>query len=154
MSSDVRTAADGSAIISCSNTTLYLFTFLITIVVLGLITALLLLRAYYVRRAFHRRIEEAIRSGRPLPPEAFPSLRTNRRGKKEKQHGPMPSMWEAEMWRNGHEWMTEKDAQKDWQSLTVSDFVSHPIIVIPPWCSKASSDLSLEQSKSFALCMW
>lgn len=49
----------------------------------------------------------------------------------------MPSMWEAEMWRNGHEWMTEKDAQKDWQSLTVSDFVSHPIIVIPHWVSNA-----------------
>ncbi|KAK6907403.1 hypothetical protein I203_101397 [Kwoniella mangroviensis CBS 8507] len=87
------------------STTLYLFTFLITILVLGLISSGLLIRAYILRRRFHRRVEEALRRGEALPPDAAAALgliprRPNARNKKEKNHGLMPTMWESEMWRD------------------------------------------------------
>lgn len=85
-----------------TQSTLYLLTFLITLVVLGIISAALLLRAYYVRRRFQRRIQEAIANGQALPPDALAGLGLNRprRGKPEKKVGPMPTMWEAEMYKD------------------------------------------------------
>ncbi|WVW80199.1 hypothetical protein I302_102176 [Kwoniella bestiolae CBS 10118] len=86
------------------STTLYLFTFLITILVLGLISSGLLIRAYILRRRFHRRVEEALRRGEAMPTDAAAALglipRRNNRNKKEKNHGLMPTMWESEMWRD------------------------------------------------------
>lgn len=129
--------------------TLYLFTFLITIIVLALISGALLFRAYYVRRRFQRRVEEAIRNGRPLPTDAAIALglmRPGRPGKKEKKLGPMPMIWETEM-------LIEKDGEKqgdderdvgmgvgmgrdriraagDWSDITVCPFIIH----IPGCC--------------------
>jgi len=106
------------------SSSLYLFTFLITIVVLGLISGGLLLRAYYVRRQFQRRVEEAILSGQPLPEDAALALgirhRMNNNAKKEKKHGPMPNIWEAEMYRDGERWETGRSEKADWEDITVS----------------------------------
>lgn len=125
-----------------SNTSLYLFTFLITIVVLGTIAAGLLVRAYIVKRRFQRRVEEALREGRALTPDMALALGLirpgNRNNKKEKKVGRMPVMWEAEMWRdekaggmgmgkgeNGTKVMVEevgRESQEDeeWDEMTVS----------------------------------
>jgi hypothetical protein len=105
-----------------------------------LISVALLLRAYYIRRRFRRRIQEAIINGQALPPDALAALGV-RRGveKKEKKVGPMPVMWEAEMYRdytqeNGSKRgsvidkdatrITEKEValdegEDDWRGLTV-----------------------------------
>jgi hypothetical protein len=104
-----------------SSSSLYLFTFLITILVLGLISAALLLRAYYVRRQFQRRVEAAIRAGQPLPEDAAQALGLVRpRRKNEKKVGPMPGLWESEMYidRKADE---VGDEEKGWAHLTVSD---------------------------------
>ncbi|WVF65843.1 hypothetical protein IAT40_000580 [Kwoniella sp. CBS 6097] len=133
-----------------SSTTLYLFTFLITILVLGLISSALLLRAYILRRRFHRRVEEALRAGRPLPPDAAAALglgprRTGlgARGKKEKKHGLMPTMWESQMRRdiggekqceNQHEEvdvLLEKE-ESSWDDLTPLSVLHFPPNVPPP----------------------
>lgn len=103
-----------------SSSSLYLFTFLITILVLGLISAALLLRAYYVRRQFQRRVEAAIRAGQPLPEDAAQALGLVRpRRKNEKKVGPMPGLWESEMYidRKADE---VGDEEKGWAHLTVS----------------------------------
>jgi len=99
------------------SSSLYLFTFLITIVVLGIISAALLLRAYYVRRQFQLRVEEAIRRGQPLPQDAVRALGLNRR-KKGKDVGKMPTFWEAEMWRDGAK--AEKWGTGKWNDIVVS----------------------------------
>jgi hypothetical protein len=91
-------------------------------VVLALISGALLLRAYYVRRQFQRRVEEAIRAGQPLPADAAAALgiRNGANRKKEKKHGPMPGMWEAEMWRDGESWETGRSEKADWEDIVVS----------------------------------
>lgn len=103
-SSDLSFLCVNMSLMGCHSTqsTLYLLTFLITLVVLALISAALLLRAYYVRRRFQRRIQEAIANGQALPPDALAGLgiARRRRGKPEKKHGPMPTMWEAEMYHD------------------------------------------------------
>ncbi|OCF31648.1 hypothetical protein I316_06653 [Kwoniella heveanensis BCC8398] len=133
------------------STTLYLFTFLITILVLGLISSALLLRAYILRRRFHRRVEEALRAGRPLPPDAAAALglgprRTGlgARGKKEKKHGLMPTMWESEMrrdtdaekWGNEHEEDLEdgllEKGESNWDDLTPLSVLHFPPTLPPP----------------------
>ncbi|WVQ93480.1 hypothetical protein IAU59_000554 [Kwoniella sp. CBS 9459] len=136
---------------SGSSTTLYLFTFLITILVLGLISSALLLRAYILRRRFHRRVEEALRAGRPLPADAAAALglgprRTGlgARGKKEKKHGLMPTMWESEMQRDSggdnrdsehddetRDVMMEKEESK-WDDLTPLSVLHFPPTLPPP----------------------
>jgi len=98
-----------------SSTSLYLFAFLITVVVLGGIAAALLLRASYVRRQFNRRIQEAIRDGRPLPVEAVRALGLGRGlNKKVKKVGPMPELWEVEMDRD------YRDEKVGWDQMIVS----------------------------------
>lgn len=123
------------------NGTLYLFTFLITIIVLALISGALLFRAYYVRRRFQRRVEEAIRNGRPLPTDAAIALglmRPGRPGKKEKKLGPMPMIWETEMLID-----KEKDEERDfgrdrigaastWAGITPVSVVHYPDGPAPP----------------------
>lgn len=130
------------SILHSTQSTLYLLTFLITLVVLAVISAALLLRAYYVRRRFQRRIQEAIANGQALPPDALAGLGITRprRGKPEKKVGPMPTMWEAEMYKDevdedgskraskmvadrydAHEKVTGVD-EGDWQDLTVRPF--------------------------------
>jgi len=75
-----------------------------------------------VRRQFRRRVEEAIRAGQPLPDDAAAAFgirnRPNNR-KKEKKHGPMPGIWEAEMWRDGERWETGKSDKADWEDIVV-----------------------------------
>ncbi|WRT65733.1 uncharacterized protein IL334_002681 [Kwoniella shivajii] len=110
------------------STTLYLFTFLITILVLGLISSGLLIRAYILRRRFHRRVEEAMRRGEALPQDAAAALgllprRTGFRGKKEKKHGLMPTMWESEMRRSETGLLDDDEneidlSEKEWDNLT------------------------------------
>ena len=86
-----------------------------------------------MRRQFQRRVEEAIRSGRPLPDDAAAALGIGGRGggrlnnrKKEKKHGPMPGMWEAEMWRDGEKWdlgsaeRGDRGSVDEWDEITVS----------------------------------
>ncbi|WVR03758.1 hypothetical protein IAU60_000753 [Kwoniella sp. DSM 27419] len=130
--------ANGSP--SNGSTTLYLFTFLITILVLGVISSGLLIRAYVLRRRFHRRVEAAIRSGQPLPPDAAAALglTPRRRGKKEKKHGLMPTMWESEMWRRGEK---DGDVEEDdlahekadvWEETTPLSVVHFPAPSPPP----------------------
>ncbi|WWC60349.1 uncharacterized protein I303_102920 [Kwoniella dejecticola CBS 10117] len=137
------------------STTLYLFTFLITILVLGLISSGLLIRAYILRRRFHRRVEEAIRRGEALPTDAATALgllpRRPPRGKKEKKHGLMPTMWESEMWRDDekaglkdeHDAQEPSEVRKDgWDELTPLSILHYttsnpaeppqPQIEIPP----------------------
>lgn len=113
-----------SARLTRSSSSLYLFTFLITIVVLALISGGLLLRAYYVRRQFQRRVEEAIRAGLPLPADASAALGIRTGGpnnrKKEKKHGPMPGIWEAEMHRQGEKWEAGLSEKADWEDIVVS----------------------------------
>ncbi|KAK8861628.1 hypothetical protein IAR55_002451 [Kwoniella newhampshirensis] len=119
---------------SGGSTTLYLFTFLITILVLGLISAGLIIRAYIMRRRFHRRVEEAIRNGEALPPDAAAALgmgtpRRGGRGKKERPVGLMPTLWEGEMYRDGEKWDVyhdedveerewQQEREKNWEGLT------------------------------------
>jgi len=151
--SDTPLASSSSAAPSTGSTvssSLYLFTFLITIIVLGLISAALLTRAYYVRRRFHRRVEEAIRTGQALPPDAAAALglnRPNRGLKKEKKIGLMPTMWEAEMWKDevdekegsirrgsvaslkekaGEVRVSEKEVEDDWDELTPLAMIHFP----------------------------
>lgn len=111
-------------ILTDSSSSLYLFTFLITIVVLAVISGGLLLRAYYVRRQFQRRVEEAIRAGQPLPDDAAAALGLRqfggRNAKKEKKHGPMPGIWEAEMWRDGQRWEVGRSEKAEWDDIVVS----------------------------------
>ncbi|WWC68583.1 uncharacterized protein I206_102513 [Kwoniella pini CBS 10737] len=137
------------------STTLYLFTFLITILVLGLISSGLLIRAYILRRRFHRRVEEAISRGEALPTDAATALgllpRRPPRGKKEKKHGLMPTMWESEMWLNDEKagLKEEEEEEQDvsyrkdgWNELTplsILHFTTtnlndqpQPIIELPP----------------------
>lgn len=112
---------------------LYIYTFLITIIVLASISGALLFRAYYIRRRFQRRIEEAIQNGQPLPQDAAAALGLLRpRQKKEKKLPPMPGMWEAEMvlgekadeeasvgmGGEGASW--EKADSSRWEGITVS----------------------------------
>ena len=117
--SSVAPSASSSGIFSGSNggvsSSLYLFTFLITIVVLGVISAGLILRAYYVRRQFQLRVEEAIRRGQPLPPDAVRALGLYR-PKSKKIFGPEPGLWEVEM-RDDEK--TEYGHKKAWDSITV-----------------------------------
>lgn len=69
-------------------------------------------------------MEEAIRAGQPLPDDAAAALGFrqfgNNRNKKEKKHGPMPGMWEAEMWRDGQTWEVGKTEKGEWDDITVS----------------------------------
>ncbi|WWD16455.1 hypothetical protein CI109_100881 [Kwoniella shandongensis] len=121
---------------SGGSTTLYLFTFLITILVLGLIATGLIVRAYIMRRRYHRRVEEAIRRGERPPPDAAAALgmfprRVGGRGKKERPVGLMPTLWEGEMYRNGEKWAIyhdedgdaeerewQQENEKNWNNLT------------------------------------
>ncbi|TYJ55812.1 hypothetical protein B9479_003464 [Cryptococcus floricola] len=99
-----------------NSTSLYLFTFLITIVVLALISGALILRAYVLRRRFRRRVEEAIRTGNPLPMDAAAALGLlPRRGdrKKEEKVAVMPTMWEGEMRRDVEKGWAEEDKLPD-----------------------------------------
>ena len=118
------------------SSSLYLFTFLITIVVLGVISAGLLLRAYYVRRQFQRRVEEAIRAGQPLPHDAATALGLNRRRKQEKKHGPMPGVWEAQMWRDGEKW-DGLQSGPEWDGIMVSSIPRLPYFFPRSWVCPA-----------------
>lgn len=76
--------------------------------------------AYYDRRRFQLRVEEAIRRGQPLPQDAVRALGLDR-PKKGKDFGPMPSMWEVELKRDDEkvEWRDETD----WRGIKVSDLL-------------------------------
>ncbi|OXG14940.1 hypothetical protein C367_05602 [Cryptococcus neoformans Ze90-1] len=106
------------------STTVYLIALLITIIVLAAISGALVFRAYYMRRRLRRAMQESIRTGQPLPPDAaaaFGIFRPNpyggarrggRLGKGEKHVGAMPSMWEGEMYRDVESgW--QKDEEED-----------------------------------------
>lgn len=122
------------------NTSLYLFTFLITIVVLGTIAAGLLVRAYIVRRRFQRRVEDALREGRPLPPDMAMALGLIRPGqarnaKKEKKVGKMPVMWESEMWRDEKRGQAEAGGE-DWNEIMVrvGHHLAHGLVMCSRRC--------------------
>jgi len=109
------------------------------LVILAIISAGLLFRAYYIKRRFRRRIQDAIANGEALPPDALAGLgvvrATPRKG--EKDIGPMPIMWEATMYKDEIEDdgsrrtsminkdftnVNEKevgDEEDDWRNLTV-----------------------------------
>ncbi|RXK38103.1 hypothetical protein M231_04662 [Tremella mesenterica] len=101
------------------SSSLYLFTFLITIVVLGLISAALLLRAFYIRRAFHRRVEEALQRGEALPEEAMTALGMTRPAKKKKL-GPTPNLWETELLH------PDSYPSDEWETFTPLGMVRFP----------------------------
>ncbi|ODN86558.1 hypothetical protein L198_07252 [Cryptococcus wingfieldii CBS 7118] len=111
-STSSSTDGGGQYVAGSGSTSLYLFTFLITIVVLALISGALVLRAYVLRRRFRRRVEEAIRTGNPLPMDAAAALGLlPRRGsrKKEEKVAVMPTMWEGEMRRDVEKGWDEED---------------------------------------------
>ena len=146
-----------NAFSSNSSSSLYLFTFLITILVLGLISASLLLRAFYVRRRFQRRVEDAIQAGQPLPQDAAEALglvRPNR--KKEKNVGPMPAMWEAEMGLDRKPLDSNEkarlvgDEEKGWGNVTPLSVLHFP----PPRepTPPPSLTLPLPRTRFFGLC--
>ena len=101
-----------------------------TIVILAIVSALLLTRAYYIRRRFQRRIEEAIAAGQPLPQDAAIALGLVRPGadKGKKEVGPMPAIWDARMEKEDREQFEE---EKGWDTLEVGHrfmIRSHPAI--------------------------
>jgi len=109
------------------------------LVILAIISAGLLFRAYYIKRRFRRRIQDAIANGEALPPDALAGLGVVRAAprKGEKDIGPMPIMWEATMYKDEIEDdgsqrtsiinkdftnVNEKevgDEEDDWRNLTV-----------------------------------
>jgi hypothetical protein len=95
-------ASRPSLISVSTNSTLYLFTFLVVLIILAVISAALLFRAYFIKRRFRRRIQEAIANGQALPPDALAGLgiHTARATKGEPKVGPMPILWEAEKYKD------------------------------------------------------
>ncbi|KAK4685836.1 hypothetical protein P7C73_g4295, partial [Tremellales sp. Uapishka_1] len=100
------------------SSSIYLFTFLITILVLGIITVGLVLRAFLIRRRFQRRVQEALARGETLPEAetyrifGIGSPTTLRPVPKEAMLGPKPFIWESEMYRD------DEDVE-DYNPLTV-----------------------------------
>ncbi|KAG6884771.1 hypothetical protein C0993_008374 [Termitomyces sp. T159_Od127] len=77
-----------------TSATLYLYTFLATLVLLLSVSAAIILRSLYLRRRHQRLVEEAIRNGTWVPPSpngAFPFGNNGRRVDLSKK----PALWEA-----------------------------------------------------------
>ncbi|KAL7424697.1 hypothetical protein Q5752_000381 [Cryptotrichosporon argae] len=79
-----------------SSSSLYVYTFVIAIVVLGFISAALVVRAYIVRRRFRRRVAAALARGEPLPEVEWTGAARRRPAA---ELGPRPALWAAEMRR-------------------------------------------------------
>jgi hypothetical protein len=128
-----------SDLYSSTSSTVYIFTFLIVLVILAVVSAALLFRAYYLKRRFRRRIQTAIANGQALPPDALAGLGVIRPSarKGEKDVGPMPIMWEAALYKDETEedgrrrasvigkdltkvTETEVGEEDEWRDLTVS----------------------------------
>lgn len=93
-----------------------------------MISAGLLLRAYYVRRQFQRRVEEAIAAGRPLPLDAAQALGLIR-PKKNKEVGPMPTFWEAGMEKSDKELEVDGD-EGSWDEIKVSALFIYRVVFV------------------------
>jgi hypothetical protein len=120
-----------------SQSTLYLFTFLIVLVILAVISAGLLFRAYFIKRRFRRRIQEAIANGQALPPDALAGLgmlRTTRPTKEEKKLGPMPILWEAEMYKDE----IEEDGSR--RASMISKDMARVTEKEVNWCDETNDD--------------
>ncbi|KAI0764131.1 hypothetical protein BC629DRAFT_1596811 [Irpex lacteus] len=61
------TSSDSGSSLLTSQTTLYLYTFLVTLVVLFALTGGIIARSCMMRRRFRRRLEEAVRNGTVTP---------------------------------------------------------------------------------------
>ncbi|GMK53608.1 hypothetical protein CspeluHIS016_0101940 [Cutaneotrichosporon spelunceum] len=118
---------------SGSSTQMYLFTFLATVCALSIVAIVLLWRAIYVRRRFHRQVVEAIARGEPPPPNLRSPFiaRYPQASKKKVELGPMPRMWECEMRRT--DWDVEKgeEVEDDWDGDEWQDVVPVSVVSVP-----------------------
>jgi len=58
-----------------------------------------------------------------LPADASAALGIRTGGpnrKKEKKHGPMPGIWEAEMHREEEKWAMDRSEKAEWEDIIVS----------------------------------
>ncbi|WOO83874.1 uncharacterized protein LOC62_05G007394 [Vanrija pseudolonga] len=111
------------------NSTMYIFTFLATIIVLSLIGLALVFRAMIIRRRLHRRIEEAIARGEVIP-YSNPFLPTPAAPKKPAPVQPLPTLWESEMRLDGDDWEGYVIDEEKWDFVTpVGLYTVHPPIV-------------------------
>ncbi|EIN12620.1 hypothetical protein PUNSTDRAFT_141278 [Punctularia strigosozonata HHB-11173 SS5] len=79
-----------------AGSSLYLFTFLATLFLLLFVSCAIVLRSFFLRRRFRRRIEEAIAAGVLLPPASGHGRR--------RDFGEKPKIWDAWAAPSGEEW--------------------------------------------------
>jgi len=75
-----------------SSSTLYLYTFLVTLILLCSISAVIITRSYYIRRRFRRQVEEALRNGQVLSPSGLLGLSSSATSK---LFGTPPKLWDV-----------------------------------------------------------
>ncbi|KAL1406350.1 hypothetical protein Q8F55_008049 [Vanrija albida] len=102
--------------VNAGNSTLYVFTFLAIIIVLGLIGLALVFRAMVIRRRLHRRIEAAIARGEVVPYQN-PFLPSRAVPKPPAPVQPLPTLWESQMKLEGDDWEAYVDEEK-WDYVT------------------------------------
>jgi len=77
-----------------SSSTLYLYTFLVTLILLLSVSIIIVGRSYLLRRRFRRQVEEALRNGHVLSPDA-PGLIGLSNSITSKLLGPPPKLWDV-----------------------------------------------------------
>lgn len=95
--SPTASSSGGGGGIGGQSTPLYLFTFLATLFVLLFVSSAIVLRSFFLRRRFRRRIEEAIAAGVILPP-ASPTTPGTFTGRllARRDFGEKPKLWDAD----------------------------------------------------------
>jgi len=91
-----KTSGDGmdQASPGTSSSTLYLYTFLVTLILLCSVSAIIIARSYILRRRFRRQVEEALQNGHVLSPDG-PGLVGLSSSMKSKLLGPPPKLWDV-----------------------------------------------------------
>lgn len=106
-----------------SSASLYLYTFLATLVLLLSVSAAIILRSLLMRRRHRRMVEEAIRNGTWIPPP--PETGTFGTGRARVDLSRKPKLWDAYLGT------TEKSAQTEWDWESIRPF-SASYIAPPP----------------------
>ncbi|KIM89705.1 hypothetical protein PILCRDRAFT_2020, partial [Piloderma croceum F 1598] len=78
-----------------SSSSLYLYTFLATLVLLLGVSGAIVVRSFILRRRHQALVEEAIRNGTWVPPPFGAGGRGGRHGLGKKELGEKPKMWDA-----------------------------------------------------------
>ncbi|KDN49772.1 hypothetical protein RSAG8_01837, partial [Rhizoctonia solani AG-8 WAC10335] len=98
------------------NSTLYLFTFLTTLLLLLAVSCGIVIRSFVLRRRFHRRVEEAIAAGVLLPGEGDMGMRPGGRiGAFRRPIGEKPKMWE--IWIDPSVGKKHPSASSEWSNI-------------------------------------